>query len=846
MTIHIYPVLCSQTVNPNIITGIAKSIEKYILVNRLDEIMSFSRKHYYVDRTGRINVESYNLLEMGISTLSSDIDELKRIKKEIEDKYEPLVTAASNVGDLPKVLALIKQANDEIAAADRDFYIKQKSGPAPQSGQQASTQQASTQQPGNQNQKSSRQSLPKRDDVEIIVKVNDMFRDTYVLDKNGNVRLDDEGNPIRTDLKAAEIKAKGAIDNYFKQKDEEFKRYETGYKHKLEKQMQGGDQEFKERQEELKRRFERAAKNKELEFRKKQEEEKLKWEKNKFNAQVSLDANKTLDERGWKERQERERREFERDLEDTRNRFKTDMERDKRVYDQSQEIWKNSIKNASDAEKRKHEEDMIRLKNALDLEKIKAQAVERAAEKEAERKQGEERAAPARVDIGRIESESLALEPTWIKIDTPEGPALIGIKVVPFPVKSDAKLTELLLKDRYRSSIEKKLISMSRTIHRWLFKVLYDKLRGLSVFSRSTLTQEPMHDIIYDRSRFSKTGVFALVNRADLDDNFFKSAGGLNSLFKLGWNTIIIADEVNKQIYFVAKEFKGSYSIVPYPFLYTGVNRDASKVYTDLQDVRKSSGPLFKMRGNIMKLLGEGLSDQKLKQYRTTILEDRSITILRESMEGISEAGEFIHSLKKMKGDQLKSKIESIEKFAKMGDIDAIKSTLKFVPKSVGKLSIIEKYSKKLMGDKFVKYYSLSQKVISNSLPDNHPPDAIKIISCLCALTGFKKENPDKEVRNSIKIAVGKIRKYSIVGKKPLDLELVTAYIMASCALIAIIIPLSAVVYITLILAGSGSIFDLSGPQLFATAIIFMVAVIALMWTIQWKPDSRDETPSRL
>lgn len=667
MTVFIYPVLTSQTVNPNILPGIAHAIERYILVNRLDQIMTIARKKYEVDRAGRVHLIEVDARDRETAAKERDAEH----KKWLEDD---------------------KKREQE--QRERDL----------------------------------------RDREETIEKMRDVESSAHYNDRE------------------KERKAREIWDDYRKRRDDEFNQ--------------------------------------------RKENERRAWEEEKERR-----------ERLAKEQDDDIRKAHERDLKNDEQLWKANQEKDRREYEKNRDIDNKAWDVAWDTIKRDRDE-----------------------------KRDRQRSGPAKVDLGRIESSTLALEPTWVKVDTPEGPALVGIKCVPFAVKSDATLAELLLKDRYRSAIEKKIIGVSRRFHRWLFKIFYDKLRGFGMFGRGTLSQHPMKDIIYDRTRFSRTGVFALINRADLDDDFFKSAGGVASLFKLGWNTIIVADDVNKQVYFVAKEFRGSYSVVPYPFIYSGINRDAGQVYDNLEDVRKSAGPLFKRRGNVMKLLGEGMADQAKSRYKTNMVEmSPAIAALQEAVEPLSEdvSGLF----KNMKGSQVKEKISSIKKAAVKGDVRTVKTITKFVPKSIAKISTIEKFGKKVMGSDYNKYFKISQRVLSNSLPESHPKEAVDIMASLCAFTAHKQEEPMKRVQESLKIVVGEIRRNSTKAKKETDWEIVSAYILAACALIAFAVPAAAI--------GVGLISLTGAFPTLAGVIMFFIAITALIWTVRWGPEG-DSGPDKL
>ena len=54
-------------------------------------------------------------------------------------------------------------------------------------------------------------------------------------------------------------------------------------------------------------------------------------------------------------------------------------------------------------------------------------------------------------------------------------------------------------------------------------------------------------------------------------------------------------------------------STIPYQFIYSGLGRDQAKVYDDLEDVKKSASPFFKISASAKKILGD--SYDVLKDY---------------------------------------------------------------------------------------------------------------------------------------------------------------------------------------------------------------------------------------
>ena len=388
-----------------------------------------------------------------------------------------------------------------------------------------------------------------------------------------------------------------------------------------------------------------------------------------------------------------------------------------------------------------------------------------------------ERRTPANVDIERVEAQTVSLEPSWIKIETPEGPTIIGIKVVSYIVKSDTRLPELLLHDRMIEGwFKKKIEKYSRKINRFVLKMFYDKLRGIfRIWDRNTLTGDPKKDIIHDRSSF-RNGVFAFVDMADLSEDFFANAKAIKRLFSLGWNTIVIADDINKRAYFALPEFKGTYTVVPYAFLYSGVNRDAPQTFENLEDVRKTSAPLFRAKGSIKKLLGESFVSSKISKYNSNKIYKTEMDYFEESFQTSLNEGEVYNRLKNVSIGKLRNLFGDIKQAADKKDIKKIEKLTSIAPKSSITLQNIESYCKKSMGSEFDRQYKYCQVVMKNSLP-NHPEYLIKPAACLIAYSGkyAKTGEESKLIKESLKSTISKLRKSEQKAKT--DYELAIAYI---------------------------------------------------------------------
>jgi len=217
------------------------------------------------------------------------------------------------------------------------------------------------------------------------------------------------------------------------------------------------------------------------------------------------------------------------------------------------------------------------------------------------------------VKVDMPKDQSLSLEPTYIMVTTTTGTKIIGIKVIPFPVKTKDghSLADLLTVDASLKFMDTMVFQISRKV----IRAFWALCRGLRVpfLKDRVITGDPEKDILW-ASSFHKRFVFCLLNFADISDsNFFRNAGGIHKLHSIGWNSFVLADDVNKRAIFCMKEFHGLCSSVPYQFIYSSFGKDNAKVYDNLEDVKKSASPFFKVSVSAKKVFGESINT--LKDY---------------------------------------------------------------------------------------------------------------------------------------------------------------------------------------------------------------------------------------
>lgn len=276
--------------------------------------------------------------------------------------------------------------------------------------------------------------------------------------------------------------------------------------------------------------------------------------------------------------------------------------------------------------KKKEEEDLERdqfwsqqakeaRKSTRDVEKEKEKLKKDLEKEKKERKKAEEKLAVS-VDFPR--STTLSAEPTYVTITTPEqGKQLLGVKVIAFPVSSDKALFELLTKDRLRGFFSTQLKKLSRGS----IRKFYSLCKGLKIpfIASKTLTGDPKIDILWAGTEFGIQN-FVLLNFMEFsEEGFFDKPRMLKKLFRLGWSSLIVADDATKRAMFCMKQFKGVCTSIMYSFMFSTLGSEHARVYSDLEEVRRSAGPFFRTKISKRKLFGESLALSKLSEYRDIV-----------------------------------------------------------------------------------------------------------------------------------------------------------------------------------------------------------------------------------
>ncbi len=205
---------------------------------------------------------------------------------------------------------------------------------------------------------------------------------------------------------------------------------------------------------------------------------------------------------------------------------------------------------------------------------------------------------PGKTSIDMPNFTSLSVEPTWVKIDRAGGVTeSVGVKVVPFTVKSDEQLIDLLTKDINIDTINYLIERMQRAVVRKFFYI-----HRKFPFTKKGILGDPLRDVIWQKSE-KRGKLFVACDIMDLQsDDFLSKTDKIRRLNSLGWNRFIVTDNVPKRAFFCMKEFGGVCSIVQYSFMYATLGQ--AQVFSGLDDARKSSSPFFsKLSGKLEDLV---------------------------------------------------------------------------------------------------------------------------------------------------------------------------------------------------------------------------------------------------
>jgi hypothetical protein len=334
--------------------------------------------------------------------------------------------------------------------------------------------------------------------------------------------------------------------------------------------------------------------------------------------------------------------------------------------------------------------------------------------------------------------DDMSLSPTYIQVDTKTlGPKMIGVKVIPFKVKSEEEFIQLFIDDVERKKMNYKLVKYGRKTSR-----VFNKYLNKIGINKKTISGNVKQDVILAKSTF-KDNTFVLFNYMNIkNSDVFKNPSTVKKLHKLNWGSFIIADDVNQRAFFCMKQFKGLCSLVQYRYMFEALTAGKgtyNNAYEDLQDIKKQSTPFFNIQKPSKRIFGESKADDKLLSYLKIIEEKKynnfeNNDILNEDMSSAIKA--------------IKNKLNFNKLFQKLGSKNK-KDQLEAV-KVIPNVSFnkIEKMGYKASPE-FKKQYEFAKNVVNNSTELNE--SKAKSVAIIAALGAIITEDPDKNIRPILK-----------------------------------------------------------------------------------------------
>lgn len=239
-----------------------------------------------------------------------------------------------------------------------------------------------------------------------------------------------------------------------------------------------------------------------------------------------------------------------------------------------------------------------------------------------EDEEAKKRETKASAKITNSDYKSIALEPSFIQVEVAlrSGAVekrFVGIKVVPYRVKSETKLSHLILHDIQLKNMNASLVARGRKVMRWFYGMV-DKWRARLKLGGAAPSGDPKRDIIRGRTGHKGPGFVVLSKNEDLDSRLLSNISKINRLFKMGWGNIVVADDIQRQAYFCMAQFRGMCTVLSYSMMYQNVGQ--LKVYESLEDAKRQNSSLFKVSRRASKVFAEWISDYR--QFKYYISED--------------------------------------------------------------------------------------------------------------------------------------------------------------------------------------------------------------------------------
>jgi len=299
-------------------------------------------------------------------------------------------------------------------------------------------------------------------------------------------------------------------------------------------------------------------------------------------------------------------------------RLEQEIEKLKQLADRAETEKEKLAHQKTMDQKREEQKELERLRDIRD--KLKDKKEEKAKAKKDKQEEEKKLAKAAKAEVKASDMKSISLEPTFMEItktnrDGTTEKQFLGIKVIPMRVKSDVKLSHLLLYDTKMDVLKAGVVAFGRFVTRIAYRIFDKWTRYLRLLGGLAPSGDPRRDIIMGRTGMGKESetFIVLSKQEDVDETFLDNVNKINRLFKMGWGNFVIADDIGRVAYFCMKRFKGMCTAVPYAMMYQYLGQ--SKAYETMEDAKKANSSIFKVRKSFSRVLGEWRTTNKLDKY---------------------------------------------------------------------------------------------------------------------------------------------------------------------------------------------------------------------------------------
>jgi len=217
----------------------------------------------------------------------------------------------------------------------------------------------------------------------------------------------------------------------------------------------------------------------------------------------------------------------------------------------------------------------------------------------------------------------------------PDKEIAVGVKVLPMKVENFRTIETAILDDYFST----KFIGLFKQMYRGVARKLISfgekaikKIIGKNVDLAAALKLDEVQKNILlapqglvNASSFKRKSTspgfynysssVVIMNKDDVTElegaNFFKNRSQLQKMFKLGWNSFCILDDIRSEVMFISAIDGGALHVIPYAYMFNSLKMD--QVYTNMADMSRRS-PFMRIapRGNFGTLVSKLTKESKM------------------------------------------------------------------------------------------------------------------------------------------------------------------------------------------------------------------------------------------